>query len=77
MYPRSLQRELEVLGTDFRSILDRIRRDLVTDCLRDTDASLGKVAAMLGYGDQAAFANAFGRWFGMPPGAWRIRENRR
>jgi AraC-like DNA-binding protein len=26
---------------------------------------------MLGYGDQAAFNNAFQRWYGMPPGRWR------
>jgi len=26
---------------------------------------------MLGYSDQAAFNNAFQRWFGMPPGRWR------
>lgn len=77
LHPRSLQRELQVLGTDFRSILDKVRRDLVTDYLRDTDASLGRVAAMLGYGDQAAFTNAFSRWFGMPPHAWRMRESHR
>jgi len=77
LHPRSLQRELQVLGTDFRSILDKVRRDLVTDYLRDTDASLGRVAAMLGYGDQAAFTNAFSRWFGMPPRAWRMRERHR
>jgi AraC-like DNA-binding protein len=77
LHPRSLQRELQVLGTDFRSILDKVRRGLVTGYLRDTDASLGRVAAMLGYGDQAAFTNAFNRWFGMPPRAWRMRESRR
>ncbi len=26
---------------------------------------------MLGYGDQAAFTNAFQRWYDMPPGRWR------
>jgi AraC-like DNA-binding protein len=26
---------------------------------------------MLGYGDQAAFTNAFQRWFGVPPGRRR------
>jgi AraC-like DNA-binding protein len=77
LHPRSLQRELQVLGTDFRSILDKVRRDLVTDYLRDSDASLGKVAAMLGYGDQAAFTNAFSRWFGLPPRVWRMRESQR
>lgn len=75
-HPRSLQRELRALGTDFRDILDRVRRELVVDYLRDTDASLGQVAAMLGYGDQAAFTNAFQRWFGVPPGRWRAMADR-
>ncbi len=75
-HPRSLQRELRALGTDFRDILDHVRRELVVDYLRDTDASLGQVAAMLGYGDQAAFTNAFQRWFGVPPGRWRAMADR-
>lgn len=73
-HPRSLQRVLRRLDTDFRTILDEVRRELVVDYLRDTDASLGQVAAMLGYGDQAAFTNAFQRWFGMPPGRWRAED---
>lgn len=72
-HPRSLQRELRERNSDFRSILDEVRRGLVTDYLRDTNASLGQIAAMLGYADQAAFTNAFQRWFGMPPGRWRAQ----
>lgn len=75
-HPRSLQRELRALGTDFRGILDDVRRELVVDYLRDTEASLGQIAAMLGYGDQAAFSNAFRRWFGVPPGRWRNADAR-
>ncbi len=73
-HPRSLQRELRERKSDFRSILDEVRRGLVTDYLRDTNASLGQIAAMLGYADQAAFTNAFQRWFKMPPGRWRAQE---
>jgi len=58
VHPRTLQRELRELDTDFRGILDRVRRRLVADYLRDTNASLGQIAAMLGYRDQAAFTNA-------------------
>ncbi len=75
-HPRSLQRELRALGTDFRGILDAVRRELAVDYLRDTDATLGQVAGMLGYGDQAAFTNAFRRWFGMSPGRWRSKPHR-
>ena len=63
LHPRTLQRELRALGTDFRSILDRARCERVTDYLANTDASLTRIAAMLGYGDQAAFNNAFKRWY--------------
>jgi AraC-like DNA-binding protein len=71
IHPRTLQRELRSSGADFRSIVDGIRRELVADYLLHTNASLTQIAAMLGYGDQAAFHNAFKRWYGMPPGHWR------
>jgi len=70
-HPRSLQRELRSSGTEFRSIVDRARRELVADYLISTDASLTQIAGMLGYGDQAAFNNAFKRWYNSPPGRWR------
>jgi len=73
LHPRTLQREMRSMGTDFRSIVDRARRELVSDYLLNSDASLTRVAAMLGYGDQAAFNNAFRRWYDVPPGKWRRR----
>jgi len=76
MHPRSLQRELQEAEIDFRGIVDRARRELVADYLVNTDSSLTQVAAMLGYGDQAAFYNAFRRWYGLPPGRWRL-ENKK
>ncbi len=71
IHPRTLQRELRRSGADFRGIVDSTRRELVADSLLHTNASLTQVAAMLGYGDQAAFHVAFKRWYGMPPGHWR------
>lgn len=71
IHPRTLQRELHDSGADFRGIVDSTRRELVADYLLHTNASLTQVAAMLGYGDQAAFHVAFKRWYGMPPGQWR------
>jgi len=70
-HPRTLQRELARYGEDFRGIVDRVRRGLVADYLVNTDASLAQIADMLGYGDQAAFNNAFRRWYGKAPGQWR------
>lgn len=71
IHPRTLQRELRSSGADFRGIVDSTRRELVADYLLHTDAPLTQVAAMLGYGDQAAFHVAFKRWYDMPPGRWR------
>ena len=71
LHPRTLQRELKQLDTDFRHILDTTRKQLVADYLLHSDATLTQVASMLGYCDQAAFNNAFRRWYGMPPGRWR------
>jgi AraC-like DNA-binding protein len=76
MHPRTLQRELRDAEIDFRGIVDQTRKELVADYLINTDATLTQVAAMLGYGDQAAFNNAFRRWYGMPPGRWRSQRQR-
>lgn len=75
MHPRTLQRELRELGSDFRGIVDRARRELASDYLANTDASLTQISAMLGYSDQAAFTTAFRRWFGTTPGRWRRLAN--
>lgn len=74
MHQRTLQRGLRDAGYDFRSIIDRVRQEMVADYLLNTDATLTQIAAMLGYADQAAFNNAFRRWYGVPPGQWRSRE---
>lgn len=74
-HPRTLQRDLKKSGLDFRSILNQTRRDLAEVYLVQTDATLTQVAAMLGYGDQAAFNNAFRSWFGEPPGQWRSQQS--
>jgi AraC-like DNA-binding protein len=71
MHPRTLQRELRSSGAEFRGIVDQARRELAADYLLETRATLSQVSAMLGYADQAAFNNAFQRWYGMPPGRWR------
>lgn len=43
--------------------------------LRTTDASLGHIAACVGYGNQFSFSKAFKRTFGIAPGAYRGDRN--
>jgi AraC-like DNA-binding protein len=39
--------------------------------LRNSDASLGRIAEQIGYESEAAFNRAFKRSFGVPPATWR------
>ncbi len=68
---RTLQRRLEERGTTFREVVERVRRDVALCRLRDPDRTLEDVAASAGFTDVAAFARAFKRWTGAPPGQYR------
>jgi AraC-like DNA-binding protein len=54
--------------------LTRWRMARATRMLETTTASLGEVAAHVGYDADAAFSKAFKRWNGMTPGAFRRRR---
>lgn len=51
--------------------LTRWRMDKASRLLRATTASIGEIAARVGYDAEAAFSKAFKRWVGVPPGAYR------
>jgi AraC family transcriptional regulator, alkane utilization regulator len=68
-----------VLAERFNALLGRPPIDYVTswriqlaaERLRATDASIGKIAADVGYESEAAFNRAFKRVTGATPGRWR------
>jgi len=68
-----------VLAERFNALLGRPPIDYVTswriqlaaERLRGTDASIGKIAADVGYESEAAFNRAFKRVTGATPGRWR------
>ncbi len=51
--------------------LTRWRMALAAQALTDRDASVAEAAAEAGYTNAFAFAAAFRRHFGEPPGRWR------
>lgn len=68
---RTLRRRLQGEGTSYQQVLDAVRRQLATDCLRDTAMTTEDIAAALGFSDAANFRQAFRRWTGRSPSAYR------
>lgn len=68
---RTLQRELNRSGTDFRSLSNAARIERATELLRHTNGSITRVAAEMGYSSPANFARAFRKVTGDAPRAFR------
>lgn len=64
----------EALGQTPMDYLTDWRMTLARDHLRADDMSLAQIAERVGYGSPYAFASAFRRHHGQPPGAWRLLE---
>ncbi|MFD0986564.1 AraC family transcriptional regulator [Methyloligella solikamskensis] len=70
---RTLQRELNREGTDFRSLSNAMRNKRASELLRNTDATVTAISEALGYSDSAHFARAFRNATGMSPQEYRQR----
>lgn len=68
---RTLQRELNRTGTDFRSLASAARIQRATELLRHTEGSITRVAAEMGYSSPANFARAFRKATGRGPREFR------
>lgn len=75
MSSRSLQRRLADLDLSYRELLERSRRELARELLRQTDYSLAEVAFMTGFSEQSAFTRAFKRWEGETPRSYRLESS--
>lgn len=65
------KRFVELVGEAPIQYLAGWRMHLARRLLRDSDLSLGEIAARVGYESEAAFNRAFSRLVGAPPGTWR------
>ena len=66
----------ELIGSPPMQYLARWRTSLAARALRETKASITRVAEDVGYESEAAFNRAFKREFGLPPAAWRRKAPR-
>ncbi len=71
---RTLQRELNREGTDFRTIANAMRSRRAAELLRDGDISITSISASLGYSAPAHFARAFRNATGLSPNEFRKRR---
>lgn len=69
---RTLQRELNRAGTDFRSLTNAARVQRASELLRHTNDSVTRVSAELGYSSPANFARAFRKTTGNGPREFRF-----
>ena len=69
---RTLQRELNRAGSDFRSLARAVRIGRAAELLRHTNGSITRVSAELGYSSRAHFARAFRRVTGSGQREFRL-----
>ena len=68
---RNLQNKLKEEGTTYQKLLDKVRKELAVDYLKNSDMALYDIAFLLGFSDQSAFNHAFRRWTGSYPMEYR------
>ena len=71
MSPRTLQRQLQEQGTDFKKLVADTRRRFALSYLENRKNTLTEIAFLLGYSEASAFNRAFKRWTGSTPLAHR------
>jgi AraC-like DNA-binding protein len=72
---RTLQRGLEKDGTQFKDVLNDVRRQLADFYLRHSHFNMKHVTYLLGFHDHSSFHKACTRWFGMTPGQYRTDDS--
>jgi AraC-like DNA-binding protein len=72
---RTIQRKLAKEKTTFQELVDDVHISVSTEYLLTTKLSIEEIAERVGYSDAAAFSNAFKRWTGASPSAYRKTGN--
>ncbi len=71
MTSRTLRRHLTAEGATFRALLEEVRSALAEELMATASLTHGEIAERLGYADVTTFIEAFRRWKGVPPSAYR------
>lgn len=69
---RTLNRELQGMGTSYRQLLDASRRGRAIEWVQGSDMTTVQIASELGFSDVRGFRRAFKRWTGELPTSMRL-----
>jgi AraC-like DNA-binding protein len=72
MTPRTLRRHLEAEGLSFEAVRDDVRFTVAREFLDMTRLPVGEISTALAFASHSAFDQAFRRWSGTSPTAWRM-----
>jgi AraC-like DNA-binding protein len=71
---RTLHRQLKEEGSSLQQLKDDTRRDHAIALLDRSRKSVKQISALVGFGNEKSFSRAFRTWTGLPPQAWRERN---
>jgi AraC-like DNA-binding protein len=73
MSPRTLRRRLADEDTNLRQLVDEVRAALAAELVTGGRLTVAEIARRLGYVEVSSFSQAFRRWYGVSPRAFRDR----
>ena len=71
--PRTLRRRLAAGQTSFDELRDQTRPETACHLLENSEASITRIADLLGYAHSSALSRAFRPWTKLTPREWRVR----
>jgi AraC-like DNA-binding protein len=71
---RTLSRRLTEEGTTYEEVVDRLRRSLALQYIKDPSLSLAQMAWLLGYEQSTSLSHAYRRWTGYSPSVARRQK---
>lgn len=74
MSERTLQRNMDAENVTFSSLLDRVRKDIALNYLRQSDLSILQISEILGYKNLSTFSRSFKRSTGKSPSQVRAAQ---
>lgn len=75
--PRTLNRQLQELGTSLQKIKDATRQEQAIEWLLRTDKPIKQIADAVGFASEKSFSRAFKDWTGSSPSAYRQQSQGR